>query len=202
MQNTVPTIPAARLVQNSAAARDAMLVLLFGALTALSAQISIPTQPVPITAQVLLVLLSGALLGPRLGLMSQLAYLAFGFMGAPVFAQGKSTVLTLMGPTGGYLVAFPLAAAAAGWFAGRVKSFPALLAGLLLSSVLILGLGGLWLGAGAALVHWPGVPAAGGLDAGLAFGWAHGVAPFLPGDVVKAVLAAAIAWPLVRRSGS
>jgi biotin transport system substrate-specific component len=198
MQNSAPAIPAARLIQNSAAARDVMLVLLFGALTALSAQISIPLKPVPFTAQVLLVLLSGALLGPRLGFMSQVTYLCFGLMGAPVFAEGKSTILTVMGPTGGYLLSYPLAAAMAGWASARVRSLGGLVVGLLVSSLLILGLGGLWLGCGAALVHWPDVPAAGGFVNGLEFGWRAGVAPFILGDIVKTVVAAIVAWPLVR----
>ncbi len=190
MQQTHETVPAVRLLQTSPAARDAMLILLFGALTAVSAQISLPTQPVPVTGQVFLVLLSGLLLGPRLGLMSQLLYLCIGFLGAPVFAGGKAGALTLLGPTGGYLLAFPLAAAVAGWWGTRTRSFGGLLAGVWAASLLILALGALWLGLGAYLVHWPEVPRSGSLAAALTFGLMRGALPFAAADGVKALLAA------------
>jgi biotin transport system substrate-specific component len=194
--NPSPTFaPALALLHRSEAARQAMLVLLFGALTALSSQIQIPLYPVPVTAQVFVVLLAGALLGPRLGPMSQLAYLAFGFAGAPVFAGGKAGVAVLLGPTGGYLIGFPLAAWAAGWLAVRCRSFPALLGALLAASLLILLPGGLWLGV------WTGMTAHHGQEAGLLYGMTHGVLPFLLMDTAKALLAACAAWPLVRRTG-
>lgn len=193
MQTVQQPSPALALLQRSESARQAMLVLLFGALTALSAQIYIPTYPVPVTAQVLMVLLAGALLGPRLGAYSQLTYLAIGFIGAPVFAQGKAGLSVLLGSTGGYLVSYPLAAWAAGWLALRSRSFPALLASLLLASGVILLTGGLWLGAWGSLTGQAH-------GSGLAYGIAHGVLPFLAWDAVKTAAAAAVAWPLVRRS--
>jgi biotin transport system substrate-specific component len=201
MQNSIPSDPPAiHLLHRSEAARDAMLVLLFGALTAVSAQISVPLYPVPITLQVFTVLLAGALLGPRLALWSQLTYLAIGFLGAPVFAGGKATALVMLGPTAGYLAAFPLAAAVAGSLARRARSFPGLLVALALASIVILLLGGAWLGLGSTLALWPEVRAQHGLGAGLAYGLTAGVIPFLAGDVVKVILAALVAWPLVRRA--
>jgi biotin transport system substrate-specific component len=70
---------------------------------------------VPYTLQTLFVLLAGALLGPRNGALSQLLYLGLGVSGAPVFATGSFGLATLIGPTGGYLLAFPVAAALTGY---------------------------------------------------------------------------------------
>ncbi|HTE19777.1 MAG TPA: biotin transporter BioY [Armatimonadota bacterium] len=200
MQNTVTPPPALALLQRSEAARDAMLVLLFGALTAVAAQLSILLQPVPLTGTMLLVLLSGALLGPRLGLLSQLTYLSIGFLGAPVFAGGKSTLAVMLGPTAGYLVAFPLAAWLSGVVAQRVRSLPALVAGLAAADVLVLLLGGLWLGFGSAWIQWAGTPAQPDLAAGVLYGLQIGAVPFIGVEAIKIAVATAVAWPLLRRT--
>ena len=99
-------------------------VLFVTALTAAAAQISIPLPftPVPFTLQPMVVLLGGAALGSRLGPASQVLYLLAGIAGLPVFAA--SPVLPqglgrLLGPTGGYLVSYPIAAFVAGWLAER-----------------------------------------------------------------------------------
>src|ERR1700745_1216201 len=89
------------------AARSAGLVVGFSLLTALAAQIVIPIGPVPITAQTFAVLLTGALLGSRLGAMAMIAYLLEGASGLPFFAGGTGGLPHLLGPTGGYLIAFP-----------------------------------------------------------------------------------------------
>jgi len=89
-------------------------IAVFAAATALSARMEIPHEPVPYTLQTLVVLLSGAFLGARNGAFSQLLYLAAGVLGAPVFAGGAFGVIRLLGPTGGYLLAFPAAAAVTG----------------------------------------------------------------------------------------
>jgi biotin transport system substrate-specific component len=98
----------------------------FAAATALAARVEIPNNPVPYTLQTICVLLAGAFLGARNGAMSQLVYLAAGALGAPVFALGGFGVATLLGPTGGYLFAFPIAAAMVGYLVARHKSFPAI----------------------------------------------------------------------------
>lgn len=88
-------------------------VISFSLLTAISAQISIPIKPVPLTLQTMMVLLAGAFLGARNGAYSQFVYLFLGIIGLPVFAQtadGTIGIARLIGPTGGYLLAFPLAA--------------------------------------------------------------------------------------------
>ncbi len=94
-------------------------VTAFAAGTAISARLEISHQPVPYTLQTLLVLLSGAFLGPRNGMLSQIAYLGAGVLGAPVFAGGAAGIASLLGPSGGYLAAFPLAALVVGLLAAR-----------------------------------------------------------------------------------
>ncbi len=95
----------------------------FALLTAIGAQVEIPHQPVPFTLQTFFVLLAGALLGPRNGFLSMSLYLLLGISGLPVFSGGGFGVARIVGPTGGYLLAFPLAAFVIGWIAslrGRV----------------------------------------------------------------------------------
>lgn len=107
----------------------------FAALTAVGARFEVEHAPVPYTLQTLVVLLSGAFLGSRNGAVSQLAYLGAGAMGAPVFAGGAFGILKFIGPTGGYLIAFPLAAALVGWILrdnrSTLRVFGAMVAGLL-----------------------------------------------------------------------
>jgi len=175
----------------------AVAVLFFAALTAAAAQISVPlpfTQ-VPLTFQPTVVLLSGLVLGPRLGAASQVLYLAAGIAGMPVFAV--SPVLPpgawrLLGPTGGYLLSYPLAAFVAGTFARRgfdrryLTSILAMAFGL----VVIYTCGTLWLG----------YVSVGRTAIGFARAFATGVAPFVIADVVKLAAAAGIVpglWRLV-----
>jgi biotin transport system substrate-specific component len=112
-----------------------MWIAAFAALTAVGARFEIAHVPVPYTLQTLVVLLSGAFLGARNGALSQLLYAGAGALGAPVFAGGAFGVLTLVGPTGGYLMAFPLAAALVGWLVRDGRSYArvlgAMVAGLL-----------------------------------------------------------------------
>ena len=149
-------------------------------LIALSARIStaIPGTTVPQSAQTLAVLLVGGFLGARLGSLALLGYLAFGALGAPVFADGASGWTHLFGPTSGYLLGFVLAAALVGWSADRGKLYRigSTLVVMLAGHAVILGAG--WLG----LVRSLGPTAA----------FAAGVAPFLVGGLVKSVLAAGI----------
>jgi biotin transport system substrate-specific component len=98
---------------------SATLVLL----TAVGAQIEIPHAPVPFTAQTLVVLLSGAILGPWVGGASMLTYLALGACGLPVFSGFSFGVARLLGPTGGYLLAFPVAAVIVGLLTGRRNGY-------------------------------------------------------------------------------
>ena len=100
-------------------ARDAALVVAAALLTALCAQISIPIpgDPVPITGQTFAVLLTGAALGANRGALGQLLYLGLGLIGLPFYADGASGWTVISGATGGYLIAFPIAAYVVGRFA-------------------------------------------------------------------------------------
>ena len=97
----------------------AVLAVAFAALMALSAQITVPMVPVPMTMQTFAVLLAGAVQGPRWGAVSVLIYLAAGAAGLPVFSDGAGGWQRLVGPTAGYLLAFPFAAGLAGWARDR-----------------------------------------------------------------------------------
>ena len=160
--------------------RDMFLVVAFSLLTAISAQavIPLPWTPVPITGQTFAVLLTGALLGPRLGALSLALYLLEGGLGLPFFAGGAAGAARLAGLTGGYLLSYPFAAALVGWLATRGwdRRPLTMLAAMLLGSVVIFALGAGW------LAHFVGPSHA--LTAG--------VLPFLPGDMVKALLAAGL----------
>lgn len=85
-------------------------IVTFAILTAVAAQIEIPLKPVPLTLQTFFVLLSGAFLGKKGGFLSMSLYLLLGAVGLPVFAGGGFGFPILIGPTGGYLLAFPIAA--------------------------------------------------------------------------------------------
>ena len=156
------------------------LALVLGGTVALSASsyISIPFWPVPVTMQTFAVLMVGALYGWRLGGITVLAWLLEAALGMPVLAGGKGGIAPFIGPTAGYLFAFPVGAMLMGWLAARgwngahpLRAFWA----MLLSTTLIVLLGGAWL---SALI-------------GTAKGWQLGVLPFLIGDVLKSAMGAA-----------
>ena len=148
---------------------------------ALSAQVAIPVpfSPVPMTLQPLAVLAVGGFLGAAGGLSALVLYLLLGVVGLPVFAPGGLPgVLRLMGPTGGYLLAFPIAAGLTGALIERGQKS-------VLRVLLACGLG-------MVVIHAGGVAqlALLGGDPGLAF--RVGFIPFLTGDLVKLGLAAAL----------
>ena len=88
---------------------QAFWIFTFAVLTAIGAQIEIPHQPVPFTFQTFFVLLSGSLLGKRNGFLAMSFYLLMGVAGLPVFSSGGFGLAKLLGPTGGYLLSFPIA---------------------------------------------------------------------------------------------
>lgn len=167
-------------------AKDVAYTALFVALTAVSAQIAIPVGSVPVTLQVLMVLLSGFLLGSRLGFLTQFLYVVMGAVGFPVFASFRGGIEVIYGPTGGYLLAFPLAAFIAGCAGERSRSIRLHFAAALGAIGIIYLLG--WLRLGLFI----------GGDFRKAF--MIGVLPFIGVDLVKAVVAVAIA-ERVKRSG-
>jgi len=98
-------------------------IMAFTALTAVGAQIEIPHTPVPYTLQTFFVLLSGGLLGRRNGSLSQLLYLGIGACGLPVFSGMGFGLARVLGPSGGYLLSFPVAAFTVGYLLSRPSSF-------------------------------------------------------------------------------
>jgi biotin transport system substrate-specific component len=174
-------------------------VLFVSVLTATAAQVSVPLPftPVPLTLQPMVVLIGGAVLGPRLGMASQVLYLLAGLAGLPVFAASATLPqgpLRLIGPTGGYLMSYPFAAFVTGWLAERgfdrryLTSVLAMAAGL----AVIFTFGVSWLA-------WLARPVPSGLSAALA----SGLYPFIPIDLIKISIAAAIlptAWSFLRRN--
>ena len=197
------------VVQTLVAQRDAYrlairvaAVLLVTALTAAAAQVSVPlpfTQ-VPLTFQPMVVLLGGLFLGSGLGLASQALYLMAGVAGLPVFAASATLppgAWRLIGPTGGYLMSYPIATFLVGYLAERgfdrryVTSLLAMLAGL----VVVYGGGVAWLGL---FARSSAEAAPIGLQAALV----SGVYPFVVADLVKLVAAAGILpglWKLFGR---
>jgi biotin transport system substrate-specific component len=173
------------------AARRTVAVVVGSLFIAACAHIAVPLffTPVPMTLQPFAVLLVGLLLGPGLGAATCAAYLLEGAVGLPVFTpQGAGGLLQLLGPTGGYLLSYPVAAAVAGGlsrFRGR-RGLGTSLLGAGAANLLILTCGACWLGV---LTHQPGGTVA-----------RAAVLPFLAGDAVKVVLAALLAtgWYRVR----
>lgn len=107
---------------SSSALSQSLWIAGFAVATALAARFEIPHYPVPFTLQTMVVLLAGAFLGSRNGALSQMAYLASGAAGLPVFAGGALGFIQFAGPTGGYLLAFPLAAALVGYLLRERRS--------------------------------------------------------------------------------
>ena len=182
-------------------ATRAVAVLFVAALTAAAAQVSvsIPFTAVPFTLQPMVVLMGGLALGPRLGATAQILYLAAGIAGLPVFAMSPVLPMgagRLLGPTGGYLMSYPLAAFVAGALAARgfdrryLTSALAMVVGLMV----VYTFGTLWLAFAARTVT-------GGAPVGLQAALAGGVYPFVLADLLKIAFAAGVMpalWQLLR----
>ena len=154
----------------------------FAGFTAAAAQFAVrlPFTPVPITLQTLFVALAGIMLGPRDGFIAMIAYLGAGLAGAPVFAGFSFGPWTLLGPTGGYLTAFPAAALVSGAIAGRLgRSRGAVALAALAGSGVILIAGASY----RALLA--GVPLGGA--------FLMGMLPFAAGELAKAAVASCVA---------
>jgi biotin transport system substrate-specific component len=171
---------------------DLAAATLFAVLTAVGARLSfhVPFTPVPITGQVLCVLLAGGVLGARLGFVSQVEDLAAGAAGLPIFAHGGGPA-ALLGPTGGYLVGFPLAALVVGSIAGRSRAQAGwrVLLACLCGVIVIHACGAAWFAVWRAMT---------GSGAGLLAVLAQSLFPFVAVDAVKAAAAAALI-PAMRR---
>jgi biotin transport system substrate-specific component len=120
-------------------------IISFSLLTAVSAQIAIPVKPVPFTLQTMMVLLSGAFLGSKNGAYSQILYIFLGSIGLPVFANGSLGIAVLFGPTGGYLLAFPVAAFVIGYLIEINKNYLNVVISMFIGSLIIIAVGVLFL---------------------------------------------------------
>ena len=142
--------------------------------------VATPLSPVPISLATFAIGLSGILLGKRAGFLSCVLYLFMGCVGLPVFSGFRGGIGTLLGPTGGYLVGYLFLAAVSGSFAehfmgSRFRDKIGLASGLLLGNGLLYVVGTLWLAYTAQMSYGAALAA--------------GVLPFLPGDVLKCLLA-------------
>jgi biotin transport system substrate-specific component len=153
------------------------LAILFAIITAISSKIEIPAVPVPFTFQTMAVILSGVVLGRKMGFFSQLTYLGMGMFGLPVFAHTADFsfgMAAIFSPTGGYLLAFPVAAFVAGSIAGSSKNIGGFVFAFLSGEAVILTSGMLFLSS--FFFH------------DLARSFQFGVAPFLLWTIAKVVL--------------
>lgn len=183
MTAAAPTPTPARATAR-ATARDVVRIALFAALIAalgLLPPVPVPVIPVPITAQTLGVMLAGAILGPRRGALAVLLFLVCVALGLPLLAGGRGGLGVFAGPGGGFLLGWVAGAWAVGLFAGlrRAAAMPWLLLSCLAGGIGVVYLIG---------VPWMSVVA----DLSLAQA-AIASAAFLPGDIVKAAMAAAVA---------
>ncbi len=188
-----PTLVDALLRERAINSRkaDALLVVLFSVFVALTAQIKFELgfTPVPITGQTLGVLVTGALLGSRRGALALALYLVEGAAGLPVFAGGASGFARILGPTGGYLLSYPLAAGVVGFLAERGWDRTIWRAGL---AMLV----------GNLLIYAVGVPWLSFFVGSVQLGLAKGMWPFVVGDALKLALGALGlpgGWALIRR---
>jgi biotin transport system substrate-specific component len=171
----------------SPAARRVLAVIAGAVLVALAAQVAVPLPgtPVPLTLQPLAVLLVGGLLGPELGAASLVTYLAMGAAGLPVFTPNPllpQGVTRLLGPTGGYLLAYPIAAYAVGRLVGDGTRG----ARIALAAV-----------AGIVLIHIGGLAQLALLTGSVGQAARLGTLPFILGDLLKVALALLILKPTV-----
>ncbi len=179
-------ILAEQLIKSKALTVNIVIAISGSILLTLLARLSIPVpfSPVPITGQTFGILFLGALLGSRLGVLSVIAYIAEGLVGLPVFAGGTMGFLYLFGPTGGYLIGFIPAVYLVGYFSEKVwtNKFTTTFITMIIGTTIIFIFGISWLA----------------VTAGLKTALAIGLYPYLPGAVVKIILASVIVYSINR----
>lgn len=186
--------------RRTALLRQIGLALIGSLVMIAAAKIKVPFWPVPMTLQTLAVFGIGAAFGARLGAATILLYIAYGVAGLPVFTNTPPVAagpLYLVGPTGGFLLGFVVAAAIAGWSAMRGASWLRLVGGLVLAELAMMALGFGWLALGAQMAN-------GASGIGFAKAFQFGVQPFLLGDALKLALAASLVgagWSMIGRRG-
>ncbi len=182
--------------------RDMILVALFAALTAIGAYLKIPTQPVPITLQILFCMYAGILLGAKLGFASQIIYVLMGLIGLPVFANGASGFGYILQPTFGFLIGFILCGYVTGKISERIHDVKGIKGFIYILIATVCGL---------AVVYLVGVPylymifkvyKGNAITFNTALKW--GFYPFIVQDLVKCFLVALTSvkvLPALRRAG-
>jgi biotin transport system substrate-specific component len=181
------------------ALRAVLLVIVGSALLIISAKVKVPFYPVPMTLQTLAVMAIAAAYGSRLAVATVIVYLAQGMLGLPVFTNTPPAIAGpayFLGPTGGFLVGFVVAAFIVGLAAdrGHDRSPVRLFGYMLVADIAIFALGFAWLA-------WFAQLSSGATGVGVAGAWTGGVLPFLLADLVKIALAACLipaAWLLVK----
>jgi biotin transport system substrate-specific component len=182
MNSSDPLVERGRPYAASVAGRRGLAVVLGAATVAIAAQVAVPLPftPVPMTLQPLAVLAVGGVLGARLGAAALVLYLALGALGLPVFTPvGLPGAARLLGPTGGYLLAYPIAGAVTGWLAARRFAWP-------IVSVLLA------CAAGMVLIHVGGSAQLTILTGDIGAAIRAGLIPFLTGDLLKIGIAALV----------
>lgn len=171
--------------------KELVMCALCAAITCVLAPLSLPIGPIPISLCTFAVMLAGTLLGAKWGFISQLIYVLLGIAGLPVFAGYKAGLGVIMGPTGGYIIAYPILALLCGFLYHRFRSgrtgaakIGAMVAAMVIGTVVLYAVGTAWF----CFVAGSDVAAALGLC----------VLPFLPGDALKMAAVAVIVPQLER----
>ena len=169
--------------------RDLIITSLFTALTAIGGFISIPLGLVPITLQTIFVVLSGLILGAKLGALSQIIYVILGLVGLPIFAGGTGGLTSVVSPSFGFVIGFIIAAYVIGKLTEKNKSLSTIIYSVVLGSFVI---------------YFIGVPYfyfifTSYLGKSINFYGAlkYACLPFIPGDIVKAVISIILAKKLL-----
>ena len=178
--------------------RNLVLVLTGVAVLTLSAKISVPFWPVPMTLQTFAIMFIAAAYGSRLGVATVLAYLAAGFAGVPVFAFAAAGPSYFIGTTAGFLLGFVFAVYIVGWAADRGwdRSSLKLAGAMIVGDAIVFALGFVWLA-------WFAELSSGANGIGAASAWTRGVANYLLADALKiaiAALAIPASWVLLRKT--
>lgn len=171
--------------------RNLIITALFTSLTAVGGFISIPLGPVPVTLQTLFVVLSGLILGSKLGSLSQITYVILGLIGVPIFSGGTGGLTSVVSPTFGFLIAFIIASYAIGKLTEKNKSLSRIICSVILGSLII---------------YVIGVPyfyfiftSFLGKDINFYAALKYACIPFLPGDIIKATISIILAKQLMPR---
>jgi biotin transport system substrate-specific component len=157
--------------------KEMTTVAIFSALTAILSQISIPLpfSPVPITFQILAIYISSIILGSKLGAISQIIYMLLGAIGLPVFPNFSGGLHSIMGPTGGYIISFPIIAFIIGKLSEKELPFITIAIGLILSLLVCYSIGVLQLSFITKMSIQKSIVV--------------GALPFIPLDIVKIIIA-------------